>query len=102
VTGNLAGVLTDLFSAVAVAIVALITFRDGLRDRLRQAGHAGVPLATDAAAMIASYLAAERDLGRIASGADIDVLAPTLIGAGHLLFAERSGTRRTPRPSARW
>jgi len=31
-------------------------------------------------------------LGRIAEDADIDTLAPTLIGAGHLLFADRKGT----------
>ena len=30
-------------------------------------------------------------LGRIAEDADIDTLAPTLIGAGHLLFADRKG-----------
>lgn len=41
--------------------------------------------------MIASYLTAERDLGRIAADADIGALAPTLIGAGHLLFADREG-----------
>jgi AcrR family transcriptional regulator len=92
VAGNLTGALTDLLGSVAVAIVALITFRDDLRARLRQAGHAGVPLLTEAAAMIASYLAAERDLGRIAAGADVDTLAPTLLGATHLLFAGRDGT----------
>ena len=42
--------------------------------------------------MIAAYLTAERDLGRIAADADVDTLAPTLIGAGHLLFADRNGT----------
>jgi AcrR family transcriptional regulator len=42
VAANLAGALTDLLGSVAVAIVALITFRDDLRARLRQAGHAGV------------------------------------------------------------
>ncbi len=41
--------------------------------------------------MIASYLRAERDLDRIAPDADVDTLAPTLIGAGHLLFAGRDG-----------
>lgn len=92
VADNLAGALTHLFGSVAVAIVALITFRDDLRARLRQTWPTGVPLATDAAAMIASYLAAERDLGRIAADADVDTLAPTLIGAGHLLFADRKGT----------
>ena len=90
--GHLTGVLTGLFSSVAVAIVALITFRDDLRARLRATTPQGVPLLTEAGAMIASYLTAERDLGRIAAGADVGTLAPTLIGAGHLLFADRTGT----------
>jgi len=92
VADNLTDALTALFSSVAVAIIPLITFRDGLRARLRQARPAGVPVLTEAATMIASYLAAERDLGRIAADADVDTLAPTLIGAGHLLFADRNGT----------
>jgi AcrR family transcriptional regulator len=91
VAGNLTGALTDLFGSVAVAIVALITFRDDLRARLRQARPAGVPVLTEATAMIASYLTIERDLGRIAADAAVDTLAPTLIGAGHLLFAGREG-----------
>ena len=48
--------------------------------------------------MIAAYLAAERDLGRIAADADVGTLAPTLIGAGHLLFADRAAT--PPEPAA--
>jgi len=36
-----------LFGSVAVAIVALITFRDDLRARLRQTRPAGVPLLTE-------------------------------------------------------
>ena len=40
--------------------------------------------------MVGDYLIAERDLGRIAAGADVDTLAPSLIGAAHLLFADRS------------
>jgi AcrR family transcriptional regulator len=92
VAGNLTGALTALFGSVAVAIVALITFRDDLRARLRQARPAGVPVLTEATAMIASYLTAERELGRITADADVDTLAPTLIGAGHLLFADREGT----------
>ncbi|MGW1195549.1 TetR/AcrR family transcriptional regulator [Streptomyces sp. NPDC002536] len=90
VTGNLTGALTDLFgSSVAVAIVALITFRDDLRARLRRSRPAGIPVLTEATAMIAAYLTAERRLGRIAADADVDALSPTLIGAGHLLFADR-------------
>ena len=92
VAGNLTGALTVLFESVTVAIVGLLIFRDDLRARLRQARPAGVPVLTEATAMIASYLTAEQNLGRIAADADVDTLAPTLIGAGHLLFADRNGT----------
>ena len=92
IADNLTGALTTLFSSVAVAMVALVTFRFELRVRLRREWPAGVPLLTDAVAMVADYLIAERDLGRIAAGADVGTLAPTLIGAAHLLFADRTGT----------
>ena len=98
VAGNLTDVLTDLFGSVAVAIVALMIFRDDLRARLRRDRPAGIPLLTEAAAMITAYLAAERDLGRIAADADIDTLAPMLMGGGHLMFADRKGA--PPEPEA--
>ncbi|WP_123982697.1 TetR/AcrR family transcriptional regulator [Streptomyces sp. Ag109_O5-1] len=90
VVDNLVDALQDLFGPVTVAVVALITFRDGLRARLREAGLIGIPLAVQGTAMIATYLTAERELGRLAGDADIDTLAPTLVGAGHLLFADRA------------
>lgn len=90
VVDNLADALEDLFGPVTVAIVALITFRDGLRARLREAGLTGIPLAVQGTAMIAAYLTAERESGRLAGDADIDTLAPTLVGAAHLLFADRT------------
>ncbi|MEU0853250.1 helix-turn-helix domain-containing protein [Streptomyces flaveolus] len=90
VVDNLADALQDLFGPVTVAIVALITSRDGLRARLREAGLTGIPLAMQGTAMIAAYLTAERETGRLAGDADIDTLAPTLVGAGHLLFADRT------------
>ncbi|MBH1937355.1 TetR/AcrR family transcriptional regulator [Streptomyces sp. AV19] len=92
VAGNLAGALTTLFESVAVAIVGLVTSRDELRARLRRATPAGVPLLTEATAVLAGYLTAERALGRIAEDADVTALAPALIGTGHLLFADRKGT----------
>ncbi|MEU4996942.1 TetR family transcriptional regulator [Streptomyces sp. NPDC021622] len=93
VTGNLTTALTTLFSSVAVSIVALITFRDDLRTRLRETRPTpGIPLLTEAATMLTTYLTAERDLGRITPDADITTLAPALIGATHLLFADRRGT----------
>jgi AcrR family transcriptional regulator len=90
VAGNIAGALTALFSSAAVAIVALVDFRGELRARLRESWPAGVPVLTEAMEIIASYLAAERDLGRVAAGADIDTLAAVLMGAGHRLFADRA------------
>jgi AcrR family transcriptional regulator len=95
VASHVAAALTSLFSSVAVEMVALLTFRDDLRVRLRQAGAmrpGRIPVLTEATAMIAAYLAAERDRGRVAADADVDTLALTLIGAGHLLFAGREGT----------
>jgi AcrR family transcriptional regulator len=90
VAGNLTETLTGLFSTVAVAVIALITFRDDLRTRLRQArGTAGVPLATEAVTMIASYLSAEQSLGRIRPDTDVSALAAMLVGTGHLYFADR-------------
>ncbi|MGW7690338.1 TetR/AcrR family transcriptional regulator [Streptomyces asiaticus] len=89
VAGHLADALTTLFESVAVALVSLVTSRDELRARLRETTPIGIPLLTEATAMIASYLTAERDRGRIAADADVDALAPTVIGAGHLLFADR-------------
>jgi AcrR family transcriptional regulator len=89
VADNLTGALTALFESVAVAIVGLVISRDALRVRLRQVRPTGIPLLAEATAMIASYLAAEQALGRIAADADIETLAPMLIGTGHLLFADR-------------
>ena len=87
VEDNLTRALIDLFSPVAMAIVSLIIFRDDLRARLRRTEPRGVPVLTQAMAMIAAYLTAERELGRLAPGADVDALALSLIGTGHMLFA---------------
>ncbi|MGY6026957.1 TetR/AcrR family transcriptional regulator [Streptomyces spinosirectus] len=89
VTGNLTAALVDLFDPVATSVVGLVIARDELRARLRASGSTGIPLMTEAAALLATYLTTERDLGRLAPDADVDVLAPTLLGAAHLLYADR-------------
>jgi AcrR family transcriptional regulator len=89
IADNLTVAVLAICGPVAVAIVALIITRDGLRARLREAGAARFPIVTEGTAMIASYLSAERDLGRISADADITALAATLMGAVHLLFADR-------------
>jgi AcrR family transcriptional regulator len=98
VAGNLTAALASLFESVAVAMVSLITFRDELRALLRETWPAGVPVLTEAVDMIATYLTAERELGRITADAEVDLLAPTLIGAAHLLYADRTGS--PPQPDA--
>jgi AcrR family transcriptional regulator len=97
VAGNLTSALTTLFGPVPMAIIPLITFRDELRARLRQArpggGIAILGQVTDA---VSAYLADERDAGRIAADADIGSLTLSLVGGGHLLF-----TNREPGPPSR-
>ncbi|BCJ76496.1 TetR family transcriptional regulator [Catellatospora sp. IY07-71] len=95
VADNLTSALTGLYRSAAVAIVALVGYRDELRARLRDGWPAGVPVLTDAAIMIGRYLAAERERGRLASAADTDTLAAMLIGTVHLLHADRTATPPT-------
>jgi AcrR family transcriptional regulator len=92
VVDNLTGALSELFGSVALEIIGLLMSRNELRARLSQAGAARLPVIGQGTAMITDYLIAERDLGRIAAGADVATLALTLIGAGHMLFAGREGT----------
>jgi AcrR family transcriptional regulator len=95
VAGNLIAALTEVFDPLALAVLGLITARDELRTRLRQTTPVGLPVLTEAGVMIKRYLTAERELGRIQPQADVDTLALTLIGAGHLLFA---GREHAPQP----
>ena len=77
---------------------AALAARDGLRARLREAWPAGVPVLTEGMVMITSYLAAERDLGRIAPDAEVDMLGPALLGGVHMLFVSRENV--PPEPEA--
>ena len=101
VTGNLAAALPDLFSPPVLAFIRLVIARDDLRTRLRAATGSRIPLLSEATALVAGYLTAERDLGRVAADADIGTLAPTLIGAAHLLFTEANADiHDAPEPAA--
>ena len=97
VAGNLTAALPALFDPAVLALIRLVIARDELRVRLRAAAGSRIPLMSESTALVAGYLTAERDLGRIAAGADIGTLAPTLTGAAHLLFTDADGT---PEPAA--
>jgi AcrR family transcriptional regulator len=88
VTDNLVVALFTVFDPLALASLGLIIARDGLRTRLREAGIKGVPVLGESATMIAGYLAAERDHGRLPRDSDVQLLAITVIGTTQLIFAE--------------
>jgi AcrR family transcriptional regulator len=96
VAGNLAAALPALFSPAALALMRLVIGRDELRGRLRAAAGTRLPLISEITALLAGYLRAERDLGRIAAAADTGTLAPTLAGAAHLLFSDADGAGPDP------
>lgn len=85
VAENLVDALIEFFDPVTVALTSLVFFRDELRARVR--GQGGLPILAEARDMLAGYLSAEREQGRIAADADTNSLALSLIGAAHLLFA---------------
>jgi len=91
VAGNLAAALLDLLSPLVLALIRLVIAHDDLRTRLRTATGSRFPVVAQSTALVAGYLEAERDLGRVAAGADVGMLAATLMGAAHLLFAEADG-----------
>ena len=92
VAGNLAAALTAVLDPVVLGLIRLNIARDELRARLRAVTGSRLPLPSRSAAMIAGYLDAERDVGRIAPGADTGALAATLVGAAHLAAADADGT----------
>jgi hypothetical protein len=69
-----------------VAIVGLVTSRHELLDQLRATTPKGIPLLAEATELIAAYLTAE-----LGPDAEAGVLAPTLVGTAHLLFAGGDG-----------
>ena len=90
VVANLTDALGALFGPLTVAVIGLVIFRDGLRDRLRRQRPGGLPLLTEAVAGIADYLTAETTAGRVASETDVSALAANLVGTAHLLYADRT------------
>jgi AcrR family transcriptional regulator len=96
VAGNLAAAVTEALGPVAMAMLALVTFRDELRHRLRETWPAGLPLIAEIVGMVRAYLIAEQELGRVAADADAGMLSPMLIGSVHLLLADRTGEPPAP------
>ena len=91
VVENLVEAVSGVLNSIAARVLALMIARDELRARLREHRPRGFPVIVEATQMIAGYLAAERNLGRIAANADMDMLALSLLGTSHLDFAGSDG-----------
>lgn len=87
----MAAALADVFDAATLGMLALVMTRDEVRNRLRGDATPGLPIARDVVAMVAAYLGAERDRGRLTPDADPETLALSIVGTGHLLFAGELG-----------
>lgn len=87
VDDNVAAALADVLDPTATQIVSLVCSRHRLLERLRLTTPVGIPLLAEITQMIATYLTAERGLGRIALEADVDTVAVMLVGGAHLLTA---------------
>ena len=92
VVDNLAHALGTALDPSALAIISLVTSRHELLARLRLTTPTGIPVLAETTKMVATYLTAERGLGRIPIKADVDTLALILVGTAHLLLAGRQGT----------
>jgi AcrR family transcriptional regulator len=92
VVDNLAQALDAALDPSALAIISLVTSRYELLARLRLTTPTGIPVLAETTKMVATYLTAERGLGRIPIKADVDTLALILVGTAHLLLAGRHGT----------
>ncbi|WP_127506795.1 TetR/AcrR family transcriptional regulator [Actinoplanes solisilvae] len=90
VAENIADVLLLALDPVGLGLTSLIIARDGLRGRLRN--EKGLPLLAETTAVLAAYLVAEQQTGRVPDEADVETLALTLVGAAHLVLADREGT----------
>ncbi|HEY8548172.1 MAG TPA: TetR family transcriptional regulator [Acidimicrobiales bacterium] len=96
VVDNVTATLTALLGPVPMAIIPLVTFRDGLRARLRDARPGGgVAILGDATTAVADYLTDEQARGRLAADADIPSLTLSLVGGSHLLTTDSAAPPTT-------
>ncbi|MFE3522474.1 TetR/AcrR family transcriptional regulator [Streptomyces sp. NPDC059161] len=86
VAENLRGVALALFDSGGPAMAAVAMTRPAAALRIREALESGAPGFTAIQGSIAQYLAAERELGRIAPSADTETLALAVVATVHHLL----------------
>ena len=96
IADNLAEVLAAALTPITIRTISLVCSRHQLLTRLRLTTPVGLPIAAEITKMVATYLTAERGLGRISIDTDVDHLAIILVGGAHLLATEQSELRLDP------
>lgn len=74
-----------------LGLVSIVISRDGVRRRVRADGASGIPLLSDATAVVTRQLDDERAAGRIRTDTDPTQLALAIVGTAHMLFAGELG-----------
>lgn len=104
VRGNLTDAALSLLESRAFAIAGLLMFRPTLMTRLHEVGgRHPFHVLEDIEHAFATYLAAEKERGRVAADADLEAIALAIVGTVHHLFvtrlssgpAQREHVRRT-------
>jgi AcrR family transcriptional regulator len=93
---NVTQALAAALRPSAIEIVSLVCSRRELMARLRLTTPRGIPLLAETTKLVAAYLTAERGLGRIGAGTDVDALAAVLVGGAHMLAAGSDSAEADP------
>lgn len=91
VSENVAAALSELLDPVVLALVPQIIAHHRIRSQIDANERPGLPLLSDAAAVVQDYLAREQQHGRVTANADIGTTALSVIATGHLLLAGELG-----------
>jgi AcrR family transcriptional regulator len=93
--GTMVDNLTDAALSIpgsgGLAMMALVLSHPSVAARLRQSAGAGAQGLQTIAEAFAAYLEAEKEIGRVASQADVEALALGLVGAIHHLWLTAAG-----------
>ena len=98
VARNLNAVALALFDSAGPALSGLAMSRPGATRRIREALEGGAPGLTSMEEAIATYLAAEQTLGRVAETVDPSTAALAIVGTAHHLLMTGWPGAPDPRP----
>jgi AcrR family transcriptional regulator len=87
--------LQQMLDPTRLRIVCLVTYRDGVRELLRERWLTGIPVLSDTAYAISGYLRAERDAGRLDHRLAPDTLGPAIVGLAYQSLIDAGDPHQT-------